>query len=139
MAAYPCQNTTRSGALCEGARTSGVHSRHHPEYHEYWKDKPVGLQPMSDGMRAFRKASGYDAAVKDAKGKPCQVVSPVCTGRAEHLHEPLSRGKAGGLKAALRDGPAPIPCCDACNSWVMEHQDWAMQRGLLVKPPVSDR
>lgn len=102
--------------------------------HDFLDARRPGLQPMSAGMRAFREQSGYNDAAKAAQGQPCQVVSPVCTGRAEHLHEPLPRGRAGGLKASLRDGPAPIPCCDACNGWIMENQTWARERGFLVRP-----
>lgn len=132
MAAYPCRNTLPSGAECGASKNHAVHGRFHREYHEYMRDKPVGLQPMSAGMRAFRRESGYEASAKEAQGKPCQVLSPVCTGYAEHLHEPLSRGRAGGLKAALRDGPAPIPCCDRCNSYISENPTWAREQGLLV-------
>ena len=120
-------------AVCGAKRAASVHlSRINPGWHAYQNSKRPGLQPMSEGMQAFRDASGYNAAAAAAKGTPCQVISPVCTGRAEHLHEPLSRGRAGGLKAALRDGPAPIPACDACNTYISDNPVWARERGLLV-------
>jgi hypothetical protein len=131
MAAWPCKNTLKSGAECGASRNHAIHSRFHPEFHEYMKDKPVGLQPMSAGMKAFRRESGYDKAAKAARGTACQIMSPVCTGTAEHLHEVLPRGRAGGLKASLRLAPA-VEACDACNGWVMEHQVWARERGFLV-------
>lgn len=93
------------------------------------------MRPMS-AKRAKFYGQTYrpmrDAAVGDGR-EPCQIQSPVCTGYVEHLHEPLTRGKAGGLEAALRDGPKPIPACDRCNSYVSEHQVWARERGFIVK------
>lgn len=127
---FPCKNSLKDGSPCEGANSHAIHNSWHPEYHEYMKDAPVGIQPMSAGMRAFRKASGYDQAVREAEGKPCQVMSPVCTGYAEHLHEILPRGRAGGLRAALRDGDTVI-CCDACNGYISEHPVWAYEKGWL--------
>lgn len=79
-----------------------------------------------------------DEAVGDGH-EPCQIQSPVCTGYVEHLHEPLTRGKAGGLEAALRDGPPPIPCCDPCNGYVSENQVWARERGFIVRRPMEEQ
>ncbi len=125
MSAKPC-------AVCEASKSASVHSRWHPSFHAYEDSTRAGLQPMSRGMRAFRKESGYDEAKAAARGTPCQILSPVCEGVAEDLHEPLARGRAGGLKAALRDGPAPIPACRPCNEYVMENQVWARERNFLV-------
>jgi hypothetical protein len=127
MAAKSCAHPN-----CGAGKNHPVHSRWHKEHHAFLDASAPGLKPMSEGMRNFRKESGYDAAVREAKGEPCQVLSPVCTGYAEHLHEPLARGRAGGLKAALRDGPAPIPCCDPCNGYIGENQVWARENGFLV-------
>ena len=120
---------------CGKSLNAPVHSRHYREAdgHEFADPRRPGLQPISEGMKAFRRKSGYDAAVRAAKGKPCAIGSPVCTGAAQHLHEPLGRGVAGGLKAALRDGPPPIEACNRCNSYVAEHREWAEARGFLVK------
>lgn len=117
---------------CGAGKNHPVHSRWHAQHHPFMDASAPGLKPMSEGMRNFRRDSGYDTAVQEAKGQPCQALSPVCTGYAEHLHEPLARGRAGGLKAALRDGPAPIPCCDACNSYIADNPTWAREHGLLV-------
>ena len=97
-----------SCAVCGSRKQASIHlGRINPGWHAFQDARRPGMKPMSDGMQAFREASGYAAAVEAAKGTPCQIVSPVCTGTSEHLHEPLSRGRAGGLKAALRDGPPP--------------------------------
>src|SRR5262245_27635753 len=128
-------------AICEMKKNHRVHVRAvaGPQYHAYQDASKPGLKPMSEGMRNFRRESGYDAAAKSAKGQPCQSLSRVDTGRADHLHEPLSRGRAGGLEAALRDGPAPFSACDACNSYVSEHPVWAREKGLLVSLKGQDR
>lgn len=130
MAARPCANLV-GGAVCGAHKAHPVHSRVHPQFHEYLDSTKPGLQPMSAGMRAFRRESGYDQAAREARGRACQIMSPVCTGTAEHLHEVLPRGRAGGLKAALRLAPA-IDACDPCNGYVMENQVWARERGFLV-------
>ena len=73
-------------------------------------------------MRAEAVGDGHE---------PCQIVSPACTGYVEHLHEVFSRGRAGGLEAAVRDG-AVVPCCDRCNGYVSENPLWAAENGWLV-------
>ena len=131
MAARPCCNFVGS-AVCGAHKAHAVHSRFHPQYHEYWDKTPAGIQPMSSGMRAFRKESGYDAAVAEARGTPCQILSPHCTGTAEALHEVLPRGRAGGLKASLRLAPA-IAACNACNSFVTgEGLTWGKEMGFVI-------
>lgn len=124
--------------VCDGKKTAGIHSRHHPQFHKYLDDTTPGVKPMSEGMRNFRQESGYDAAVRVAKGRPCQIVSPVCTGQAEHLHEALTRAKAGGLKAAVANGPV-FDSCDACNSYIQENQVWAMEHGFLFRATVEGK
>lgn len=122
---------------CGMSKNASVHSRHARDGHEYMSDKPVGLQVMSAGMRAFRRESGYDEAVKAAKGSPCQIVSPVCTGVAEHLHEPLSRGRAGGLQRAYEESGG-VPSCDSCNSWISgDGQVWAAEHGFLFRDTIE--
>ena len=55
-----------------------------------------------------------------------------CTGRAEHLHEPLTRARGG----AITDPGNAVPMCDPCNGWLSACPDsllgWAYQCGLLV-------
>lgn len=122
-------------AQCGMVKNNSVHLYDH----DFSDPRPAGISPVGQrdrpgaGQRFIASEEGkeYRAKAKAARGQPCQIVSPVCTGYAEHLHEPLSRGRAGGIAAALRDGPEPIPCCDACNGWVSEHPVWARERGLL--------
>ena len=99
------------------------------------------IAPMSPKRRAFYRdvyAPMRDAAIGDGT-EPCQIVSPVCTGYAEHLHEILTRGRAGGLEAALRDGPPPVVACDACNGYVGENPVWAAENGWLVSNRKGER
>lgn len=62
------------------------------------------MAAMSDKRAAFYRdvyAPMRDEAIGDGR-EPCQILSPVCTGFVEHLHEPLTRARAGGLEAAAR-------------------------------------
>ena len=137
--AWPCVNTLRDGSPCDGKRAAGIHSIHHADYHPYWKNKPAGLQPISEPMRAWRAASGYDKALRESKGEPCQIVSEKCTGFVQHLHEPLTSGRSGGKRAAVRDGGF-IPACDACNDYCSnEGMEWAEMNGFLFRNTVEGR
>ena len=121
---------------CDRVRSAPIHVFGHPEYHEFNDTRPVGLSPVGRRAQRFQRSSegrAYKQTKREARGTPCQIVSPVCTGYVEHLHEPLPRGRAGGIEAALRDGPDPIPCCDACNGYVSDHPVWARERGLLLR------
>ncbi len=96
------------------------------------------MAKMSPKRKAFYRdvyAPMRDAAVGDGL-QPCQIGSPVCTGYVEHLHEIYPRGRAGGLPASLRDGPAPVGACDPCNGYVSANPVWAREHGWLVR--VSD-
>ncbi len=93
-----------------------------------------GLPKRSKKMAAYYREVRVPA-VRDAVGdgfNPCQARTAVCTGRVEGIHEVLPRGRAGGLKAALRDGPT-IDCCHACNSYISEHPRESLALGLLKK------
>lgn len=110
------------------------HSAHTYE-HDFVDPRPSGISPIGRRMMRFQGSEAgreYERTKRETKGQPCQIQGPTCTGYSEHLHEPLPRGRAGGIEAALRDGPKPIECCDACNSYVSEHPVWARERNLLV-------
>jgi phage tail tape-measure protein len=64
---------------------------------------------------SYSAAQAQDAAINLAKGG----IDPATLA-------------AGGLEAALRDGPPPIPCCDRCNSYISENPVWAAENGWLV-------
>lgn len=126
--------------VCDGKRAHPIHVKAvgMAGYHPYQDSSAPGLKPLSEGMRNYRQESGYDAAVREAKGTPCQIVSPVCSGTAEHLHEPLSRGRAGGLKAAVRGG-GTVPSCDNCNGYIAENPVWAKEHGWLFSATIEGR
>lgn len=120
------------------AKSADVHSRHYrgADGHPFVLDAEPGLKPMNEGVRNWRQQSGYNDAAKAARGKRCQIQSPVCTGTAEHLHEPLSRGRAGGLRRAVEIG-GTVDACDPCNGYVMENQVWAYEHGFLFRATVE--
>ena len=94
------------------------------------KQMPYRSKKMAAYYREIR-VPAVRAAVGDGN-EPCQARTPVCTGRVEGIHEVLPRGRAGGLKAALRDGPT-IDCCHRCNEWISEHPRESLALGLLKK------
>ena len=83
----------------------------------------------------------YRARVRElGKGETyCQIESPVCTGIAHHLHEDKTRGKSGGIDAAIRKGTRFFDACDPCNAYVSENQVWARERGFIVRARDIDR
>ncbi len=96
--------------------------------------KSASLPHRSTKMAAYYRGVRVPA-VKAAVGdgdEPCQARTPACTGRVEGIHEVLPRGRAGGLKAALRDGPT-IDCCHGCNRYISEHPRESLALGLLKK------
>lgn len=91
------------------------------------------LGNVSPKRADYLRKSKYSERSKEAQGKPCAVRSPVCTGVAQGLHHILSRGAAGGLEAAERMGPKPIPSCNPCNEYVEgKGRAWAKKRGLRM-------
>lgn len=122
----------------EGCGKPQHHAVHSPSEweHDFEDPRRSGLQPVGKAKQRFdRSPAGrtYNARTRElAKGETaCQILSPVCTGIAQHQHEALTRGRAGGIAAALRDGPKPISCCDSCNGYASENPVWARERGLL--------
>jgi hypothetical protein len=120
-----------------------VNASEHVRGHEKFDhDVPVyskpGLSPMGRRMRRFNESEAgkaYNARTREIrKGEtPCQIVSPVCTGVAEHQHEDKTRAKSGGIEAAIRKGTQFFPACDPCNSFCSENQVWARERGFIVR------
>ncbi len=111
--------------------------------HEYQDGSRGGMSPIGRARERFNaspEGRAYNAVTASlAAGEvACQVQSPVCTGLAQHQDEALPRGRAGGIAAALRDGPTPTLSCDPCNSFLAENLVWAAENGFArLKPPAS--
>lgn len=117
---------------CDMKRAASVHLDGHAFLEE---TKYRGLRSIGGTMTRFNESlagKAYRAEAVATRGLPCKVKSPRCTGTNQHLHEVLTRGRAGGIAAALRDGPPPIGSCDACNGFISEHPQWARERGWLL-------
>lgn len=121
---------------CGARKAHPIHGSFMKDGHPFMDASKVGLQPMNKGMQAWREQSGYNDDARAARGKRCQIQSPVCTGTADHLHEPLSRGRAGGLRRAVEIG-GTVDACDPCNGYVMENQVWAYEHGFLFRATVE--
>lgn len=133
--AEPCAFKLPSGGTCGSTKkTAPVHSRHHPQYHQYLDASKAGLSPIGKARERFNESEAgkaYNAVTRALKAgeTACQIQSPECTGIAQHQDEALPRGRAGGIAAALRDGPAPSLACDACNSYLAQNLVWAAEHG----------
>ena len=123
-------------AVCGKPQHHAVHSPTEWD-HDFQDSRRAGLQGVGKAKERFnrspvgREYNARTAALKDGQ-TPCQIQSPVCTGVAEHQHEVLTRGRAGGIAAALRDGPPTVYACDPCNGYVSENVIWARERGYIL-------
>ncbi len=137
--------SAKSCAVCGKPRDfEGIHSRHTPGFHPFADSSRAGLSPIGKARERFNESErGREYARVNrelAKGEtPCQIQSPVCTGIAQHQDEALPRGRAGGLPAALRDGPAPYLACDPCNGYCAENLVWASEHGFARLKPKATR
>ena len=95
--------------------------------------KRTRMKPRSKKRAAYMvgRRERVAAAVGDGSRR-CTIRAPGCTGYVEGIHEVLSRGRAGGLEAAERDGET-LDCCHACNEWASQHPTEALALGLLKK------
>ena len=157
--AAPCLYSDADGQ-CLQSRNGARHYGHDAD-HDYEGEKKAGfgstrapLAPRSEKRERYY-ADHRVPAVKKAVGDGRQTcglmheldgalryiqVSPVCTGWVEGIHEVASRGRFGGLEAALKAGPT-VDCCHACNRYWSEHAKESEATGLLMKntTPVSRR
>ena len=120
----------------------------HMSDHRYVDPRQPGLNPIGAGRTRFSTSEAgkqYEATKRENRGRPCEMrnilgeaawfeagMQLICAKVGEHLHEILPRGRAGGIAAALRDGPEPVWLCDNCNSHVSAHPKWAKEHGLLL-------
>ena len=134
-----CQYVDEGGRVCGLLKAAAPHVGYGEGTHDYKPPAREGFGAHPRPLRA-RSAKTEDyyreerrPAVAAAVGKPCEVKSPVCTGKAQGLHEPATRGRFGGLRAAVEEG-GTVPACHSCNNWLsqtVEGQRWGRERGLL--------
>lgn len=120
------------------------HGRAHEGFeadHEYSPTAPPkfgqkprqALPPRSEARQRYYtdvRIPAVRAAVGNGK-KPCPVKAPGCTGVGTDLHERASRGRFGGLPAAV-EADAPILVCRSCNGYISQHSIWARENGWLM-------
>lgn len=63
------------------------------------------------------------------KGKDCKVRSEACKGKAEGMHH--LEGKENAQK--LLNTKKMIPSCNACNTYIESHHEWAVANGFKLK------
>lgn len=59
--------------------------------------------------------------------KRCEIKSPVCTKIAQGLHHKQKRSKKN-----LLDRANVVRACNACNTYVEEHSEWALENGFTI-------
>lgn len=123
---------------CERIRSANIHVLGHPDFgHPYKDDRDTNLSAIGAAKKRFNASPAgkkYNAHTRElGKGETrCQIMSPVCTGIAQHQHEDKARGKAGGIAASIRKGTTLFDACDPCNGYCSENQVWARERGFIV-------
>lgn len=120
------------------------HNSIHTTDHDFVDPRPVGMSPVGKRMQRFNSSpegKEYRAHVKElGEGETaCQINSPVCQGIARHIHEDKTRGKSGGIDAAIRKGTQLIDACDPCNGYCSENQVWAREHGFIVRARDIDK
>lgn len=111
MAAWPCRNKLSNGTECEASKNAGIHSRFHREYHEYMKDKPIGIQPVSAPMKAYLASQQHKDVYSEAEaycvghalGAPGRCQPPLTK------HHTLHRSYAG-LEYSEANAPVVTLC-----------------------------
>lgn len=101
------------------------------------KPRPA-LAPRSEKRQTFYRET-YVPAVREAVGdgkRPCPVKAEGCTGFVEALHERASRGRFGGLPAAVEAG-GTVGMCSSCNGYISTHPIWARENGWLLSNTVD--
>lgn len=112
--------------------------------HDFVDTRPMGMNPIGKRMQRFNaspEGQEYRAHARElTKGEtPCQIKAPGCTKVAQHIHEASTRGKSGGLDAALRKGTLLFDACDSCNSYCSNNQVWAEARGFIERARDIDK
>lgn len=132
---------------CGLLKQADPHVGYGPEKHDFMEperarfgDNRRALNPRSEKTADYYRETRVPE-VKEAVGDGravCEIKSPVCTKTATTLHEPATRGRFGGLKAAVEAG-GTMKACTPCNGYVGEHPLWARERGFLVSNTISGR
>lgn len=93
-----------------------------------------GLAPRSSATRqAYRERRAFvrDLLERHPWCAAGELLPEVCTGWAEHVHEPLTRARGG----SIIDPANAVPICGACHRWVHDHPAQATALGLLRSSP----
>lgn len=93
--------------------------------------KRTRIAPRSRKMKAIY--TERQQLVRSRVGRPCQMKTPVCTGRTETLHERWTRGRSGNTAHAILCPANVVDSCLRCNAWVEENMGLAEEMGLIVK------
>lgn len=89
----------------------------------------AGLKARSDKRAALMKNERVPLVLEQLAARPtCEAaIVTVCTGRSEHLHEPLTRARGG----SITDVANTVAVCHPCHRWIHAHVYEATQLGLL--------
>jgi hypothetical protein len=91
------------------------------------KKKPVKIRPFSKKREKLNRQYSTESKPR-WQGKDCRVRSPVCTRKAQGMHHLAGKDTA----EKLLDPKNQIPCCNACNTYVEDHDAWARKNGFKV-------
>lgn len=100
-------------ATCGAKKAAGVHLTTSSEYHPYADATRSGLQPVSEGKRAYLASETHKAIYAEASSGYCVGHAVGAPGRCSGPltpHHTASRGASGGQEAAEKRAPVVMLC-----------------------------
>lgn len=106
------------------ARTSIKRSAPMPAHDRHLTGKAKPKRPATDQV-----PEAVRTQVRYRSGGRCEAsIADVCTGRAEHQHHVVTRGRGGQHTAQNL-----LDVCGACHRHVHAHPVWATEHGFLAR------
>lgn len=96
-------------------------------FHQYLRTdkKPKRIAPVAEKRKPINRMYTAKAALFIATHPKCAINSPVCTGKAQHVHH--TKGRIGDQLLKESDW---LPSCDPCNGYIEQHDAWARENGF---------
>lgn len=121
-------------ADCGLVKNNSIHTYDHDYVKPPKEQKRTYLNPRSEAMKEFYSEERIPLVLEvlERDNGRCQIRAPGCHRYADTVHEILTRGRAGGIRAlGVNTAENCVAACAHCNRWVGEHPREAEAMGML--------